>query len=118
MAIRKCPQCLAVVAPGAAAAYSDAIECPGCKTPLEVALVTRMLSIWAGLAAGFLVWVSLQNRGGMLNWALIVLLPFLAFAAVSALITMSTADLRKRDGVATAEPAADHGHGGGHGGHH
>ena len=120
MAVRKCPQCLTVVAPGVAAAFSDTIECPECKTPLEVALVTRMLSIWAGLAAGFTLWISVRGKGGVLGWALVVLLPFLAFAAVSALVTMTTADLRKREVVAAPEPLSDggHGHGGGHGGHH
>ncbi len=116
MAIRKCPQCLTVVAPGVAAAYSDSIECPGCKTPLEVAVVTRMLAIWAGLAAGFTLWILLQGKEGILHWAAIVLLPFLAFAAVSALVTMATADLRKREVVVAPESAV--GHGGGHGAHH
>jgi len=112
VAIRKCPQCLAVVAPGVAAAFSDSIECPQCKTPLEVAIVTRMLAIWAGLAAAFLMWTRVRVHQGLLSWGLTVLLPFLAFAAVSALLTMFTADLRKREVVAQAEPAAD-----GHGGH-
>ena len=47
-----------------------------------------------------------------------VLAPFLAFAVTSAVIVMFSADLRKREAVAAPEPVADHGHGGGHGGHH
>ncbi len=116
MAIRKCPQCLKVVSPGVAAALSDSMVCAGCQTPLEVATVTRMISIWAGLAAGFTAWVFLRGMGGLLGWGLIVLFPFLGFAAVSAAVTMFTADLRKRE-VAPQEPAAETGHGGGHGGH-
>lgn len=119
MAIRKCPQCLHVVSPGVAAAYSDSIECAQCKTPLEVATVTRMIAIWAGLGAAFTTWLSVKDHAGTLSWALVVLLPFLAFAAVSALITMATADLRKREVVATPEPlagpsAGGHGHDSGH----
>lgn len=118
MAIRKCPQCLHVVSPGAAAAYSDSIECGQCKTPLEVSTVTRMIAIWGGLGAGFTVWLSARNNVGTLGWALAVLLPFLAFAAVSAVITMGTADLRKREVTATPEPVTDSGGHGAPGGHH
>jgi len=117
VAIRKCPQCLAVVAPGVAAAFSDSIECVQCHAPLEVAIVTRMLSIWGGLAAAFITWTFLRDQHGMIGWGRVVLFPFLAFAAVSALITMSTADLRKREVAALPEPAAE-AHGNGHGGHH
>jgi hypothetical protein len=118
MAIRKCPQCMNVVSPGVAAAYSDTIECETCKTPLEVAVVTRMIAIWTGLAAGVTTWLSVRGKDGTLGWALVVLLPFLAFAFVSAVITMTTADLRKRAVVAAPEPVADQGHGGNHGAHH
>lgn len=118
MAIRKCPQCLNVVSPGVAAAYSDTIECEKCKAPLEVALVTRMISIGAGLAVGLTTWIALRGKEGMLGWALVVLLPFLAFAFVAALVTMTTADLRKREVVAAPEPVADQGPGDGHGAHH
>ena len=116
MAIRKCPQCLHVVSPGVAAAYSDSIECAQCKTPLEVATVTRMIAIWAGLAIGVVTWMSMR-KGGTFGWALTVLLPFLAFAAASAFITMMTADLRKREVIATPEPASDSQGHGGHGDH-
>ena len=117
MAIRKCPQCLHVVSPGVAAAYSDSIECAQCKTPLEVATVTRMIAIWAGLGAGFTTWLSVRSSVGTLSWAMAVLCPFLAFAAVSAFITMTTADLRKREVIAT-EPLTDSSGHGAHGGHH
>lgn len=118
MAIRKCPQCLAVVAPGVPAAFSDSMECGQCHTPLEVAMVTRMISIWAGLVAGFTAGISVRGTNGTLGWGLVVLLPFLAFAAVSALITMATADLRKREVASLAEPSAQNSHGAGHGSHH
>ena len=118
MAIRKCPQCLHLVAPGAAAAYSDSIVCVQCKTPLEVAIVSRSIAIWGGLGAAFTTWLYVRSNVGTLGWALVVLLPFLTFAAVSALITMTTADLRKREVVASAEPITATGGHGSHGGHH
>lgn len=117
MAIRKCPQCLNTVSPGVAAAYSDTMECPKCKTPLEVATVTRMIAIWAGLAAAFTTWVWVRENQGLLGWALVVLLPFLMFSVISAFVTMMTADLRKREVRTMPEPVADPGHGSGHGHH-
>lgn len=115
MAIRKCPQCLTVVAPGLAASHSDSLHCPGCHTPLEVAPVTRMLAIWTGLLAGATAWLVVRDQRGLLSWGLAVLVPFLAFAAVAALVTMTTADLRKRE--AAPEPVAPAG-GHGPGSHH
>lgn len=124
MAIRKCPQCLAEVPMGYAAAYSDTIECPGCKSPLEVAAPTRHLAIWIGLAVGLGEWWVMRGGGGALEWVLPMVLAFLAYSVTAALLVMLTADLRMR----ASEPAApEHGVSGagdetasegGHSGHH
>jgi hypothetical protein len=103
VAVRRCPKCLAVIPAGEPAAYSDAMECPSCKTSLEVAAGSRMLATWMGLGAGFVVWRLTRGSAGMLGWALPVLYSFLAFSFVSALATMFTADLR----IKPVEPAAE-----------
>ena len=118
MAVRKCPQCLHVLSIGEPAAYTDSMECPECHTPLEVSTGSRMIAIWLGLAAGYGTWLAVRGSTGTLGWALVVLLPFLAFAAVSALLTIATADLRKRE-VIIREPIIDdhapsHGHAAAH----
>jgi hypothetical protein len=81
-------------------------------------MVTRTLAIWAGLATGFTTWISVREMPGVLGWALAVLLPFLAFAVMAALITMTAADLRKREVVSVSEPVPDADHGETPGGHH
>lgn len=126
MAARKCPQCLAVVPMGHAAAFTDRIECPGCKSTLEVAGVSRHLGIWAGLLAGFGVysWVD-RFKGDILSetfaWIVPVIVSFLAYSLIAAIGTMFTADLRLRPPEPVAEPVADTGHGSAHshgGAHH
>lgn len=116
MAARKCPQCLAVVPMSHAAAFTDSIECPGCKSPLEVAGVSRHLAIWAGLLAGLLAWRLTSGVVGTFGWVVPVIVSFLAYSLIAALGTMFTADLRLRPPEPVAEAVSDagHGHGGGH----
>jgi hypothetical protein len=116
VAVRRCPKCLAVIPAGEPAAFSDGMECPGCKTRLEVATGSRMLASWMGLAAGFVVWRLTRGSAGTLGWALPVLYSFLAFSIVSALATMFTADLRIKPAEPASEPA--HAPAGGLGGAH
>lgn len=96
---------------GESAAYSDGMECPHCKTRLEVARGSRMLATWLGVLAGFVVWRLTRGSAGMLGWALPVVYAFLAFSFVAALATMLTADLRIKPAEPVAEslPAAGHG---------
>ena len=109
MAIRKCPKCLAVVPPGETAANSDALVCPGCQGPLEVAGISRHVAIWPALAAGFGAWTLTTGDPGMLGWVKPVLYPFLAFSFTAGIITMFFADLRPRE--AAPEPVLDPGAG-------
>lgn len=120
MAARKCPQCLTVVPMGHAAAFTDNIECPGCKSALEVAGISRHLAIWAGLLAGVLAWRLTAGGEDTFSWVVPVVVSFLAYSVVAAIGTMFTADLRLRPPEPAAEPVADaaHGHGSHGGGHH
>lgn len=115
MAARKCPQCLTMVAMGHAAAFTDKIECPGCKSTLEVSAISRHIAIWAGLLAGLLAWRLTAGGTGTFAWMVPVVLSFLAFSFVAGFATMFVADLRVR----APEPVIEPSHGGGHaGGHH
>jgi hypothetical protein len=87
------------------------MECPQCKTRLEVARGSRMLATWLALAAGYIVWRLTRGSGGMLGWVLPVVYAFLAFSFVAALATMLTADLRIRPAEPPPEPTPAGGHG-------
>lgn len=117
MAARRCPLCLTKIPAGYVVAYSDGMECPGCKAQLEVSAGTRFLATAAGLMAGAAVWRLTETSGGMLGWVLPVVYAFLAFSIVAALFIMATADLRSRPAEPVAEPtpiSTSHGHGGVH----
>ncbi len=117
MAIRRCPLCLIKIPAGHVVAYSNGMECPGCKTRLEVSTGSRFLATAVGLLAGAVVWHLTRTSGGMLGWVLPMVYAFLALSVVAALFMMATADLRSRPAEPAAEPvhaAASHGHGGAH----
>lgn len=116
MAIRTCPLCLAKVPAGHVVAYSDGIECPGCKAQLTVSVGSRLLATAVGLLAGALVWRLTRASGGMLGWVLPIVYAFLVFSLVAALFMLATADLRTRLAEPAPEPvhAASPGHGGAH----
>jgi hypothetical protein len=106
------------------AAYSDNLECPGCKSHLTVWDGSRFLAASAGILAGVLAWQLSSarfNAQGFLAWTLPVLYSFLAFGAVSSVFLMGTADLRLRPDEAVPLPvASEAGHGthAGAGAHH
>ena len=115
MAIRTCPLCMSKVPAGRVVAYSDGMECPGCKSRLEVSAGSRMLATTLGLLAGTLVWRLTRTSAGMLGWVLPMVYAFLAFSVVAPLFLMTTADLRLRPAEPVTEPApAAPGHGGAH----
>ncbi len=119
MAIRACPLCLARLSPGQVVAFSDGMECPGCKSQLEVSTGSRLLATTLGLLAGALVWRLTRASRGMLDWVLPMVYAFLAFSVVAPLFLMATADLRLKPAgpEPVAEPAATapgHGQGGPH----
>jgi hypothetical protein len=108
---------MAKVPAGGAVAFSNGMECPGCKAQLEVSAGSRMLATTVGLLAGALVWRMARTSGGMLDWVLPMVYAFLAFCGVAAAWLMATADLRVRPAEPAAEPAtsaAGHAHRGAH----
>lgn len=122
MAVRTCPTCLTVLSPAQVTAYSDSLECPGCKSRLTVWDGSRFISAFAGIFAGVGIWrVSSAGAEGAFAWTIPVLYTFLVFGGVSALALMLIADLRVRPDEPAAAQVAAHSaagsHGGG-GGHH
>lgn len=115
MAIRTCPLCMAKVSAGEAVAYSDGMECPGCKTRLEVSAASRMLATTLGLLAAALVWRLTRSSAGVLGWVLPVVYSFLAFSVVAPLFLMATADLRVKTAEPPLEPVVEHASAAGHG---
>jgi hypothetical protein len=111
-----------VLSPAQVVAYSDSLECPGCKSRLTVWDGSRLLAAFGGILSGVLAWrLSSAGMEGAMAWTLPVLYSFLSFGAVSALLLMATADLRLKPEEAAALPlGAETGHGshGGVGGHH
>lgn len=105
MAIRKCPQCLAVVPAGWTAAQSDTIVCPGCRAPLEVAGVSRHVAVWLGLAGGAAGWMVGLGPSDPIGFVLPVVGAVIGYGVVSGLVTMFSADLRNR--AREPEPAAE-----------
>ena len=115
MAIRICPLCFGKVPATAAVTQSDNIPCPQCGRTLEVSRPSRLLGGLVGLLAGWLVYRLTIHSEGMLAWALPMVYAFVAYAVVSPLFLMLTADLVVKPEQPYAEPVATPT---GHGGHH
>ncbi len=100
---------MTVLSPTQVVAYSDSLECPGCKARLTVWDGSRFLAALAGILAGGLAWQFSSasfNEQGFLAWTLPVLYSFLAFGVVSCLFLMLTADLRLKPEEPAAVPLA------------
>jgi len=93
------------IAAGAAVAYSDSLECPNCKTPLEVSVGSRVVATALGLLSAWLVWRLTRWSGGMLGWVLPMVYAFFAYSVVAPLALMFFADLVKRQAQPVAEAA-------------
>ena len=117
MANRACPHCGKIVSAGLELAYSDGMDCPHCHTRIQVVGGSRVIAVWAGLAAGWLVWRLTRDSGGPLGDVLPELYAILAFGIVSPIVLAFSAALE----LAPAAPAVDAtaaGHGASHGGAH
>jgi hypothetical protein len=115
VAVRLCPHCKIEIDAPIVAAYSERIECPKCKTRLEVASGARTISSLFGFAAGAIAWRLSSHSGGDLSGVLPTLYAFLAFGVTSAVVLMFTANLRNAPAMLNPEPVPE---GGGHGGGH
>jgi len=98
MAARQCPNCMALVAATKIVAYSNDLVCPGCGRPLAISGFSRNISVFAGLAAGGLVWRTAAEHyassSAAAGWVLPIVLGYLALSIVSPLVLMVAADLR------------------------
>lgn len=112
MAVRTCPQCLTVIPAAETLAYSNSIECSGCKKKLAVCDASRFLATLVGLLAAVLVWRLWGATDGMLGWVKPVLVGFFAFSIVAPVALAFLADLRLKpeEPAYVATPAAGHGH--------
>ena len=117
MAVRRCPHCLAVIPAAQVVAYTDGIECPGCKARLEVGAASRFLATTTGLLAGVVVWRLSPPGHGVFGWVLPVVYSIFAFSVIAPLVLMAIADLRNKPPEPVGE-AVPHHASGGHGGHH
>jgi hypothetical protein len=77
-----------------AVAFSDDFVCAGCGQHLEVTEASRVLASAAGIAAGYFALSAAPPVYSTLGWALPILYALLAYGCVSALVLMTTADLR------------------------
>src|ERR1700733_5713610 len=117
-----CPHCGNTVPATLVMAFSDGLECPHCRTRLQVASGSRMVASAAGLVAAWLVWRITRGSTNILGFALPVLFATLAFGIVSPLVLAFTAALRLAPPPQVFEPVAAHGahvpsvhgHAGGH----
>ena len=114
MAIRKCPACLTTAPMGAVVAWSNDIVCAGCGQHMEVAEGSRVLATGAGMVAGYFAIRGAPPVNSTLGWAAPILFALLAYGCVSALLLMTTADLRlipaPSQPAAAEAPAAHAGH--------
>jgi hypothetical protein len=103
-------------------AFSDGFECPHCQTRLEVDTGSRIIAVTVGLVAAYIAWWFTRYSTNILGFALPVLLSFLAFGIVSALMLLFVSRLCIAPAVVVLEPAAaidghgasPHDHAGGH----
>ena len=100
MAARVCPDCLHVVSVDRVLAYSNDLVCPNCGKPLEISLLSRYLSAFAGLIAAVAVWWAASKHYANDSWALAWVLPivfsYFALSIVAPLVLALTADLQMR----------------------
>jgi hypothetical protein len=102
MAVRKCPNCGAVMPAGSVAVYSYDLVCANCQHPLAISELSRNVAAFAGLAAGVIAWwiVALRfaDRHVALGWVWPVILAYLAASVVAAVTLMFVANLELSDG--------------------
>jgi hypothetical protein len=105
---RKCPNCFAEVPASKLLAYSNDLDCPSCKRPLEISGWSRNISALAGLIVAGIVWRIVSARffaqPGLLGWALPVLFSYLAYSVAAPLVLVLTGDLHLKPETYFAPP--------------
>jgi ABC-type spermidine/putrescine transport system permease subunit II len=95
-----CPDCLHVVSVDRVLAYSNDLVCSNCGKSLEISLLSRYLSAFAGLIAAVAVWWAASKHYANDSWALAWVLPivfsYFALSIVAPLVLALTADLQMR----------------------
>jgi hypothetical protein len=114
-----CPVSLTKIDATTVVAHSYDLVCPGCGRHLEVSRISRNLSMFAGLIAGYGVWYwSTQAAANhqALGWVFPILFAIVAFGIVTPLVLMLTADLSLKTELSPPEISthADAGHGAAH----
>jgi len=91
---------LHVVTVGRVLAYSNDLACPNCAKPIEISLLSRYLSVFAGLIAAVAVWWAASKHYANDSWALAWVLPivfsYFALSIVAPIVLALTADLQLR----------------------
>jgi hypothetical protein len=119
LANRDCPNCGNKVPAGEVLSLSDGMECPHCHTRLQVSTGGRIIAMWVGLAAGWLVWWLARDSGGPVGAVLPELYAVLAFGIVSPIVLAFAAALESAPAAPVVEAATASSHGASHGsGHH
>ena len=93
-------------------AFSDGFECPHCQTRLEVDTGSRIIAVAVGLVAAYIAWWVTRDSTNIVGFALPVLVSFLAFGIVSALMLVFVSRLCIAPAVVVLESVPAHG---GHG---
>lgn len=95
MANRACPVCGKQVPATLEMAYTNGLECPHCHSRLDVVSSSRMVPIWAGLVAAYLVYRISSGISGPVGFVLPELFAVLAFGVVTPLLLAVTARLEQ-----------------------
>ena len=103
---------------GAVLSLSDGMECSHCHVRLQVSTGGRIIAMWAGLAAGWLVWWLARDAGGPVGAVLPELYAVLTFGIVSPIVLAFAATLETAPAPPVAVAADASSHGAGHGGGH
>jgi hypothetical protein len=83
MASRVCPNCQAKVPVTSLLLAGSGVACSRCQAELETDAVSKQVSVWVGLLAGFLAWRIVGHASGTFGWLLPVLIPLAVFTALT-----------------------------------
>jgi hypothetical protein len=91
VAARICPVCGKEIPATSTVVLTNGLECPHCHSRDEVSEGSRMLPVWIGLLAAYVVAHFTQDAGGPVGFVLPELYAILTFGVVTPLVLMGTA---------------------------